>query len=175
MKKIILGLTLIAALALAFSITSVVTADTGEPPLPSDHCGLVDNILKIDGCGFGRPDGARLNDGILHDYMLEVYSDKLGISVSELETRISGGETMADIALDEGLTLEDFRTWMLDARSQAIDLAVADGALSEEQAEWMKTRGGMMFGGTGRKQGSGMMGRSGRMGGFGTGACPNLP
>ncbi len=65
---------------------------------------------------------------------------------------------------------------MLDARSQAIDLAVADGTLTQEQADWMNSRGGMMFGGTGRSQGYGMMGRSGgRMGGFGTGTCPNLP
>ncbi len=115
--------------------------------------------------------------GILHDYMEEIFADKLGITESEIETRLADGETMSQIALAEGFTLEEFQALMLDARSQAIDLAVADGTLTQEQADWMNSRGSMMFGGTGRSQGFGMMGRSGgRMGGgFGTGTCPNLP
>jgi hypothetical protein len=132
----------------------------------------------------------RVEDGVLHDYMLQVFSDKLGIPVADIETRLDAGENMSQIALAEGLTIEEFQTWMLDARAQAIKLALADGAITQEQADWMNSRGGMMFGGYGRSQGRGMMGRSGgRMGGFGgmmfgnsdsndnngNPDCPNLP
>jgi hypothetical protein len=174
MKQKMIWLTLIAVLALTLTATTVVSADTGDPTPQPRNCGLLDNLFNRDGCGKSARSGYD-NDGILHEYMLQIFADKLGIPETEIESRLTDGETMSQIALSEGLTLEEFQAWMLDARSQAIDLALADGAITQEQADWMNSRGGMMFGGYGGSQGRGMMGRSGgRMGGFG-GTCPNLP
>jgi hypothetical protein len=174
MKQKMIWLTLIAALALTLTATTVVSADTGDPTPQPRNCGLLDNLFNRDGCGKSARSGYD-NDGILHEYMLQIFADKLGIPETEIESRLTDGETMSQIALSEGLTLEEFQVWMLDACSQAIDLALADGAITQEQADWMNSRGGMMFGGYGGSQGRGMMGRSGgRMGGFG-GTCPNLP
>lgn len=176
MNKNIIWLSLIAVLALTLTATTVVSADTGDPTPQPRNCGLVDNLLNRAGCGRNTGDFGVTGGGILHEYMEQIFADKLGLTETEIETRLADGETMSQIALAEGFTLEEFQVWMLDARSQAIDLAVADGTLTQEQADWMNSRGGMMFGGTGRSQGIGMMGRSGgRMGGFGTGTCPNLP
>jgi hypothetical protein len=175
MNKNIIWLTLIAVLALTLTATTVVSADTGDPTPQPRNCGLLDNLLNRAGCGRNTGDFGVTGGGILHEYMEEIFADKLGITETEIETRLTAGETMSEIALAEGFTLEEFQTWMLDARTQAIDLAVADGVITAEQAEWMKSRGSMMFGGYGGYQGRGMMGRSGgRMGGFG-GTCPNLP
>lgn len=175
MKQKMIWLTLIAILALTLTATTIVSADSGSPTPQPRNCGLLDNLFNRDGCGksarFGN-DG----DGILHETMLQVFSDKLGIPAADIETRLDAGESLSQIALAEGLTIDEFQTWMPDARAQAIKLALADGAITQEQADWMNSRGGMMFGGTGRSQGRGMMGRSGgRMGGFGSGTCPNLP
>jgi hypothetical protein len=176
MSKSIIWLTLIAVLAFTLTATTVVSADSGDPTPQPRNCGLLDNLFNRAGCGRNAGDFGFTGGGILHEYMEQIFADKLGIPETEIETRLADGETMSQIAVAEGLTLQEFQAWMLDARSQAIDLAVADGTITQEQADWMNSRGGMMFGGTGRSQGFGMMGRSGgRMGGFGNGTCPNLP
>jgi hypothetical protein len=188
MKKTIFSLALLAALALTLGLTSVVSADSGDPTPQPRNCGWLDNLFKRDGCGTRMDPALRIDDGILHDTMLQLFSDKLGLPVSELETRLADGETMAQIAISEGLTIEEFQTWMLEARIQAIDQAVADGKLTAEQAEWMKSHRGAMLGGFDRSDRSGgmMSGRPGRFGGmmFGNSQptgdddypdCPNMP
>ena len=188
MKKMILGFTLIVTLVLALGLTSMVSAQSSDPTPDPVRCGWLDKLFNRDDCVMGRPDGSALNDGILQDYMLTAFAEKLGISVTALEERINNGETMSQIAVAEGVSLEDFQTWMIDARTQAIDQALKDGKLTSEQAEWMKSHGGMMFGGFGRRGGmmfgghgrfGGMMfggfDRSDRTGGYGYQNCPNLP
>ena len=104
-------------------------------------------------------------DGFLHDEMIAVYAEKLGISVEDLNARLANGETMAQIASSKGLTADQFRTLMTDARSQAIDQAVKDGTLTQAQADWMKQRGAGMMG-----NGRGMRGA-----GQGRNANPDCP
>ena len=76
-------------------------------------------------------------DGVLHDEMIAVYAEKLGISVDDLNARLAKGETMAQIASSKKLTAEQFTTLMIDARSQAIAQAVKDVTLTQAQAEVM--------------------------------------
>jgi hypothetical protein len=188
MNKRIIWLTLIAVLTLTLAATSTVSADSGDPTPQPHNCGLLDNLFHRNGCGT-RPDTiSRIGDDVLHDTMLQLFSDKLGLPVSEIETQLADGETMSQIAISEGLTIEEFQTWMLDARSQAIDQAVTDGKLTTEQAEWMKSHRGVMFGDFGEfgRSGGMMSCRHGRIGGMmfghsdptdsdGNPNCPNLP
>ncbi len=178
MKKTVLALTLVMTLVLALGLTSVVSAQSSDPTPDPARCGWLDKLFNRDNCVMGRPDGAAIGGGILHEYMESAFADKLGISVEDLEERLTSGETMAQIAVAEGLDLEDFQAWIQDARTEAIDQAVADGVITSEQAEWMESRGGMMFGGnSGYGRSGGMMfggfGRSGRSGGSGNQqSCP---
>ena len=87
--------------------------------------------------------------------MIAVYAQALGISVEDLNARLANGETVSQVAAEKGLTAEQFSALMADARSQAIDQAVQDGTLTQEQADWLKTRGARMSGGSR----SGMRGR----------------
>jgi hypothetical protein len=91
--------------------------------------------------GRGTSSGMAADDGILHDYMIAAYAEKLSIPVADLEARIDSGETMAQIALSTGLTIDQFRTLMVEVRSQAIDQAFNDGVLTQAQADWMNQRG----------------------------------
>ena len=84
--------------------------------------------------------------GILHDYMISAYSEALGIPAADLEARLDAGETMSQVALSTGLTLDEFRALMIDVRSQAIDQALNDGVLTQAQADWMKLRGAGQMG-----------------------------
>jgi hypothetical protein len=109
-------------------------------------------------------------EGILHDYMIAAYAEKLNLPAADLEARLNNGETMAQIALSEGLTFEQFRTLMVEVRTQAINQAVADGTLTQEQADWMTTRG------AGRMAGSQMGNARGMRGsGQGQNANPDCP
>ena len=97
-------------------------------------------------------------DGTLHTYLVAAFAEKLSLSVDDVNARLTAGESMYDIAIAEGVTAEEFPTLMTEVRSNALDGAVKANVISQEQADWMKSRG---FG-----QG-GMMNRGGYKG-----TCP---
>jgi hypothetical protein len=88
---------------------------------------------------------------------------------------------MYDIALADGVKAEDFPALIVEVRATAMNAAVKDGVITQEQADWMSSRGfgrGGMYGnggtgcpmqnGTGTGYGPGMMGNGRGMGrGFG--------
>ena len=122
--------------------------------------------------------------GYLHTYMVNAFAEKLGLKVEDLNTRLAAGETMYDIALADGVKAEEFSALMVEVHTTALNAALKDGVITQEQADWMSSRGfgrgGMMNGngsagcpmqnGTGTGYGPGMMGNGhgGMMGrGFG--------
>lgn len=109
-------------------------------------------------------------EGPLHDYMIAAMAEAFGITPEELESRHDAGETMWDIAQSQGLNAEQFSSQMLHARSDALSQAVADGVLSQEQADWMLSHMNRMgsFGyGAGSSGCPGMGGGSGSWQGMG--------
>ena len=103
--------------------------------------------------GRGPGDGT----GPLHEYMVKAMADAVGLSVDAFEARHDAGETFYQIALAEGFSAEEIPALMQGARDTALDAAAKDGVISQEQADWMKSRG---------------FGRGGMRGGFGNGGCP---
>lgn len=99
--------------------------------------------------------GRRQQMGALHDYMEAAIAAEFGLTEEELEQRHAAGETLMDLASEQGLTVEDFTVKMTAARTSALEQAVADGVITQEQADWMKKH----------------MGPNGMMGGFGRGGC----
>ena len=165
MKKVLaVSLVLVTALFTLGSFTKVY-ASSGTPSTSVSSASY----------GFGGNGGMMggTQQGLLHDEMVKVMAEKLGITVDDLNARLANGETMYSIALAEGFTADQAKTLMVDARIQAIDLAVANGDLTQAQADWMKTRGSMM--GTGTRGTNGVSGTRGMMGGArganGTGTC----
>ena len=138
MKKTLLIVTLLVIALGALSV-GVVAAQDGEPPFG----------------GRGVADGT----GLLHDYMEKAMAEAVDLSVSAFEARHDAGETFYQIALAEGFTAEEIPALMQAARANALDAAVKDGVISQEQADWMGSRG---------------FGRGGMhgFGGYGNGACP---
>lgn len=152
MKKFLIAGIVVAVLVVAagiFLTVNIVQAQTPTPEYPF-------------GPGWGmRGERIAAGGGIMHDAMVASFAEKLGMTAEELQARLDDGDTMWQVAEEKDMTLEEFRTAMTEARVKAIDQAVADGKLTEEQGEWMKNNGGHMFGGRGGcgfGQG-GMMGR----------------
>jgi len=155
-KVVVVGLMVVAALAVL--TTGVAFAQASQPPAPRGGGGMGP------GGGFGpmRLSAADGEEGPLHEYMVNAMAAALGISADDFETRHEAGETAYQIALDEGFTADKIPTLLRDARLKAWSAAAADGVVSQEQADWMKSRPfGMGTGncdGAGQRMGSGMGG-----------------
>ena len=163
MNKIFKSFVILALVAIAFGSVSTVFAQATSPQGTGPESGFANGRGGRRG-GMLTANNGTLQDGILHDAMIAGYADALGVSVDDLNARLADGETMAAIALAEGYSFEDFRAIMLEVRIQVLDQAAADGTLTQEQVDWMKTRGagmGQINGGRGNGQGM-----------FGTGECP---
>jgi len=138
MKKTLLVVGLVV-LALGALGVGVVAAQDGQPPY--GERGVVDGV------------------GPMHDYMEQAMADAVGLGLEDFEARHDAGETFYQIALAQGFTAEEIPALMQDARAKGLDAAAAAGVITQEQAEWMQSRGfgrgGMMYGG-----------------GYGDGNCP---
>lgn len=149
---------------------------------------LVLSVLAIGAVGVGVAFAQDINppfagygpmmngQGVLHTYMVTEFAKKLNLNVDDINARLAAGESMYDIALSAGITADDFPALMTEVRANALNAAVADGVISQEQADWMKAhgfgRGGMMGNGYGNcinnSDGS-QFGKRGGMMGWGRG------
>ncbi len=98
--------------------------------------------------------------------MEKALAEKLGIPLATVEAQFDAGKTLYQIALDNGIAQADLPAFMLEVRSKAIKAALADGVITQAQADRMLKAGGRGMGFGGRGLGIGMM-----RGGFGNGSC----
>jgi hypothetical protein len=142
MKKWLLALAVMGVIAVSLVSTGSVFAQTSTPPAP----------------GTGT--------GYLHDEMVTVYAEALGLSADELDARLDAGETLAQVAYSTGMTADEFRDMVVSLREKAINLALKNGTITQEQADWMLSRWNGQNAGNGNGRGAGMgAGRGAGMGG----------
>jgi hypothetical protein len=75
--------------------------------------------------------------GKLHDNVFQAVAESLNLSANDLESKLADGQDLAEIAQEQGVAEEDLPSLIEEARSNALAAAVADGALTQQQAEWM--------------------------------------
>jgi hypothetical protein len=143
-KKVIFLVTVLSLLALSFS--SVVSAFAAEPlrggPAGRGGASGGNGNQGSLGTGTGVPVQQNINlSGTLDVYIHTYLADALGISPDELTARLDSGETFSQIALSLGFDLDTTSTLLQDARSAALASAVADGLITQEQADWLASRG----------------------------------
>jgi uncharacterized protein YidB (DUF937 family) len=158
MKKSLLVIGFSVAILAALAVAGFAFAQKPTPPAPFGP-GM------MGGRGGGMMGGLQSEDGFgpMHEVMQDAMAEALGITHEELEERYAAGDTAWTIAQEKGLTQDEFITLMSEARSKAFDQLVADGTLTQEQADWMAARMGTMmqngFGdGTGGCMGNGVNG-----------------
>ncbi len=157
MNKIVLSIVIVAVIAIALGTVGFVYAQstTTQTPVPGAGYGMMGG-RGVRGGMMGGGSATTDLDGPLHDAMIVAFAQKLGISVEDLNARLTKGETMAQIASSKGMSPDQFSTLMIDVRNQAIDQAVKNGTLTQAQADWMKQRGaGQMVGGGRGMRGTG--------------------
>jgi hypothetical protein len=162
----IVGLLVASLLAIMAGSTVLAqdeTPDKAEPKAPGWHGG---------GRGFGR--GMMMGGGV----QLEAIAEALGMTADELSTQLWGGKTLADLAEEAGVELQDLQdaanTAQEAATRDAIEQAVQDGTLTREHADWLLEgldngyMGGRGCGGFGGLGGRGNLGGHGGFGGRGS-------
>ncbi len=149
MNKVVKSIVILAVVAIAFGTAGVVLAQSATPEATVPGTGIGDRFGGQG--GRGQRGGMPGQDGLLHDEMIAAYATKLGLPVEDLETRLADGESMAEIAISSGLTVDEFQALRVEVRTLVIDQAVEDGTLTQEQADWMKARGAGMGNQTGRR------------------------
>jgi hypothetical protein len=175
-KKILLGVSL--AVVLALSLVIIVFAQ--EPVDPEE------DVCPFGGAcgGFGHGMGGFGYRGT----MPTVLAEELGMTLEELYAALDDGKTIAEVAADQGIALADLVAALVAQRAEDLSKAVADGYLTQDQADLMleemtehltwrlENLGlggcGMRGGGPGYRHGRGMHGGGRGMhgGGWGNGA-----
>jgi len=93
------------------------------------------------GAGTGMPVAQNINlDGLLDDAMAAIIADGLGISVEDLQARLAAGETLVEIGVSLGFDVETVIALHDQARVDVLTQAVADGLITQEQADWLISR-----------------------------------
>jgi hypothetical protein len=164
-SAIILALIALAAGGLVYAQTQTPPSQT-ELPFPGYGPGMMGRGGMMGGWrGQTSPDGY----GPMHQYMLDAFAEALDLTPEEVQARLDAGESMWQIAEAEGISAEALRDFMIGVRTQALSAAVADGVLTQEQADWMIQRMEQMpmFGfGAGRGGCPGLGGEGGPGGGM---------
>jgi len=98
-------------------------------------------------------------------------AEALGMTVEELQAARDAGTSMADILTEQGLTSAEFRTALQAAYEAAVQQAVDDGVITQEQADLVLSSGMRVLPGmeapAGRDGGRGGHGGHGGPGMFG--------
>jgi len=105
--------------------------------------------------------------------MPNILADALGMTLEELYVALADGQTIAEVAAAQDVSLDDLVEMLVAPRIEQLKQAVADGYLTQEQADWMiemmSTQMAWRLENFGL--GYGGYGHHGGYGGFGRGGC----
>ena len=136
MKKFLLILAGMALTVGLLATAGYVYAQTGDTPDVDSEGDLPAEPPIFGGHGFFG--GEWFRDGILGDYILPALADIFGFTDNQVDAFTTVKETMQDI--HDEFTVDEIRDKMQQVFSSALDDAVADGAITQEQADLMLER-----------------------------------
>ena len=159
MNKFFRTTTIITAM-IALLVLAGVTAAFAQGPNQPD--GLTPPAANQAQSGAGAGMGLMaVDEAAMH----EAIAGALGLSVAEFEAELANGENAFTLAQKLGVDFAEVQAVMDAAHEAALQQAVADGLVSQEQADWMLSRRGGQGGqggGMSRGQGGSSAGRMGR-------------
>ncbi len=134
-KKILLILTGVVLAVGVLGVAGYAYAQATNPENTVDETNPVDRgIFFGQGHWFGLGEGK----GILQDYLFPAFAQVFGLNDDQVQAFEKVQETMRNFR--EALTPDEIQTKMADAYATALDAAVADGAITQEQANQMLAR-----------------------------------
>ena len=73
-----------------------------------------------------------------YDYVESILKDNLGMTDAEITAGLNSGKTMYALAEEKGMTVDQFKAALLEERNKAVDKAVADGTITNEEGASLK-------------------------------------
>lgn len=73
-----------------------------------------------------------------YDYISNILKDKLGLSEADITSAVNSDKTLYELAVEKGMTEEQIKAALLEAKTQAIDEAVNKGTITKEEGETLK-------------------------------------
>lgn len=116
-----MGALVIAVFAVALLTAGVASAQEPTPPVPRGPHGT----------------------GMMSTYHADLHAataEALGLTVEELDAELDAGKTLVQIAGEQGVDLEDVLAAREAARADIVAQLVADGKITQAQADWMLER-----------------------------------
>jgi len=134
---ILAGVALIVLLLAGLGGAALVFAQEPTPPIPFGWHGGGRGWGGFGGRGMGGSAWAGGGPWTMFDTAAET----LGLTPEELFAEMLAGKSLAEIAEEQGLEVEEVYDAMNAARTEAIpeiiEQAVEDGSLTQEQADWV--------------------------------------
>ena len=151
MKKILIVGAVILAVVAVLGAAGLAYAQTRTPGQGGYGQGMMGNggrygpgmMGRQGGRGFGMMGGQ--GTGPMHTYMVEALAEALDLTPQTVQDRIAAGETPWQIAQSTGLPDEQVRDLLHQVHDTALEKAVAAGAITQEQADWMDTHMDQMW------------------------------
>ncbi|KAJ52937.1 hypothetical protein BD780_000308 [Clostridium tetanomorphum] len=123
---------IIAALALTLSIGMGATAyAAATAPANSNIANKINATCTR--LGLGRITGMRG-----YDSATSILKDKLKLTDEDITKAREAGKTLKDLALEKGMTEDEFNQAMIDSKSKAIDEAVKNSTITKEEGDTIK-------------------------------------
>ena len=139
MKKLTIAVLIVSVAALVFAGAAFAQTETPFNP------GRGNGGNGGNGGGGTTPNYSyQMDDGWLHDYMVEYYAAALGMDASVLDARMSAGESLTTIASALGYTADEIAALMDAARVYALDSALTAGIITQLQYDQMIDNGTVM-------------------------------
>ncbi len=133
LKRVGVGLAIVLTLALVLANT--VLADDPGPPFNGtcpygEACG---------GYGWGghMMGGYGMGGYGYHGTMPDILADALGMTVEDLYAALADGQTIPELAAIQGVSLDELVAAVIAPRVEQLGQAVADGDITQEQADQM--------------------------------------
>lgn len=131
---------IIAALGVGFAF-----AQTPTPPAPwGNGYGMMGNGNGMMG-GYAQNGVSNihqwmLNTGGMHTLVWNGLAEALGLTPDELNAQLADGKTLAQVAEAQGVSQEQLAAALENSVKAGLEKAVAEGVLTQQQADWMLTR-----------------------------------
>jgi hypothetical protein len=109
--------------------------------------------------------------GGMHTPVWEGLAKALGMTVEELDAELSSGKTLLQIAEEQNVSQEELAAALEKSVQEGLDQAVADGVLTQEQADALLAHMAGNYGWMITHMGAYMGAPMGRGPGFGAGGC----
>ncbi|MEA3349717.1 MAG: hypothetical protein U9Q82_03765 [Chloroflexota bacterium] len=117
MKKIFMIVAVVSVVALALGAAGYASAQGNVPPQPGSA-----------------------KNGALQAYIQPAIAEAFSLTVDELNALHDSGTTIQQYAEEQGMSAEEIQAAMQTAFASATNAAVADGVITQEQADFMQDR-----------------------------------